>query len=303
MAKRVVKFEALALLALLAVFLGYRWLIMAENGPSARLHQIAWEDPSEEFGGISGLDVIENGLGLWVVSDRGRLFRASLTRDDMDQVSGIQITERYHLLDDFGREVSGFSSDSEAVRVLDDGRVVISFEGLTRVAYFSPPSMVEHLLNDWMRFETLWGNKGMEALAISSTGQITTLLEKPAANKGYVSFVYHGDDKWEEGPYLATDGRFMATDADFGPDGRLYVLERRFSYVWGYSTRISVYSPLDEGYSMPEVVLETAPGSYSDFEGLSLWTDAKGRLIATLVSDNNFLPFSSTMLAEFALDP
>jgi hypothetical protein len=54
---------------------------------------------------------------------------------------------------------------------------------------------------------------------------------------------------------------------------------------------------------MPEVVFETTPGIYSDFEGLSLWTDAKGRLIATLVSDNNFLPFSSTMLAEFALDP
>lgn len=302
MAKRVVKFEAVALLVLLAVFLGYRWLMVAENAPSARLHQIAWEDPSEEFGGISGLDVIENGLGLWVVSDRGRLFRASLTRDDMGHVADIQITERYHLLDDFGREVSGFSSDSEALRALDDGRVVISFEGLTRIAYFSPPSMVEHLLNDWMRFEPLWGNKGMEALAISSTGQIITLLEEPAADKGYVSFVYHGDDKWAEGLYLATDGRFMATDADFGPDGRLYVLERQFSYIWGYATRISVYTPLEVGYSMPEVVLETSPGSYSGFEGLSLWTDAKGRLIATLVSDNNFLPFSSTMLAEFALD-
>ena len=36
-------------------------------------------------------------------------------------------------------------------------------------------------------------------------------------------------------------------------------------------------------------------------EGISLWTDAGGRVIVSLISDDNFLIFQNTLIVEYNL--
>ena len=142
----------------------------------------------------------------------------------------------------------------------------------------------------------------MEAIGFSPSGQIMTILERPSQDNGnYRTLVHSGDKTWSDGPDLTSDGAFHATDADYGPDGRLYVLERNFSLIWGYATRLSAYRVTSNGFSDPEVLMQTSPGDFGNFEGLDVWTDAAGWTRATLITDNNFMPFSSTTIAEIVL--
>jgi hypothetical protein len=290
---------AVALVALVALVTYGRQTPL--NGPLAPLWLTEWTDVGMGFGGMSGLDMIDQGKDFWAISDRGYLFRADLARDAAGHIKSVSLAGKYQFHDSFGRPVTGFQSDTEAVRQDADGSILVAFEGLARVARFHPPDMTPKMLHIWDRFRSIWGNQGLESLAIDSSGQILAILERPVVGKVYRTLVYQGGDDWQDGPQLPSDGRFMATDADYGPDGRLYVLERRFSILWGYTTRISAYRPIAGGYSRPERILQTNAGEYADFEGLSLWKDTQGRTIATLISDNNFLPFTPTTIAEFVV--
>ena len=57
-----------------------------------------------------------------------------------------------------------------------------------------------------------------------------------------------------------------------------------------------------EQNSLPGVVLlETRAGRYANLEGLSLWRNAEGQLVASMISDDNFSPWLTTQLVEFIL--
>lgn len=265
------------------------------------LSSVTWAEDAYDFGGLSGLALTEGGQGFVAVSDAGLLLQGKLTRDGTGALAGAELLAASRFLDNFGRPATGFQSDAEAVRIDRDGSILVSFEGYARVARFRPPDMMPEPLHEWDRFRTLWGNEGMEALAIDAEGRILTVLEAPLTGGAYSSLEYRGGKTWADGPRLATDGQFSATDADFGPDGRLYLLERKFSVLWGYQTRISAYDATGEGFGPPRILLLTETGTWGDFEGVDVWTDPEGRTIATLIADNNFLPLSPTTIAEFDL--
>lgn len=265
------------------------------------LGSVTWVAAAPDFGGLSGLALQDAGRGLVAVSDAGLLLEAKLTRDAAGALAKVELLAADRFLDNFGRPAVGFQSDAEAIRIDADGSILVSFEGYARVARFHPPDMMPAPLNEWDRFQTLWGNEGMEALAIDTEGRILTVLEAPLADGAYSTLAYRGGKTWTDGPRLASDGQFSATDADFGPDGRLYLLERKFSVLWGYQTRISAYAVNGEGFAPPRILLLTDMGTWGDFEGMDVWTDPQGRTISTLIADNNFLPLSPTTIAEFDL--
>ncbi len=265
------------------------------------LGSVTWVERASDFGGLSGLALQDAGNAFFAVSDAGLLMQARLTRDKTGALAKVDLLAASRIRDNFGRPAEGFQSDAEAIRIDADGSLLVSFEGYARVARFRPPDMMPTPLNEWDRFRTLWGNEGMEALALGAGGRILTVLETPLADGDYRTLEYRGGKTWTDGPQLRSDGLFSATDADFGPDGRLYVLERNFSIVWGYQARISVYAPTDEGFAAPGILLLTNAGAWGDFEGMDVWTDAQGRTVATLIADNNFLPLSPTTIAEFDL--
>lgn len=268
---------------------------------SQLLSSIDWQEDAVDFGGLSGLALYDQGTRLVAVGDGGFLYQGRLMRDANGRLTGAKLEGTARFLDNFGKPADSFSSDAEAIRLDRDGSILVAFESYARVARFRLPDMMPQPLQHWDRFRSLWGNSGMESLALSSSGRILTIVESPSDDGSYRTLDHLGGEKWGDGPSLASDGMFSATDADYGPDGRLYVLERDFSALWGYRTRISAYAPEGSGFGPPDVVLLTEPGTWGDFEGMDVWADPKGRLIATLIADDNFLPLSPTTIAEFDL--
>ena len=133
-----------------------------------------------------------------------------------------------------------------------------------------------------------------EGLAVAPDGRL------------YVSFEGHGGGRvwsWADvtapAEPLPRHDDFRAVAADFGPDGRFYLLERRFRLPLRFATRLRRFRPGDWGAG--EVLLQTPLGQHDNLEALSVRRDARGRLRATMVSDDNFLPFQRTEIVEYLL--
>jgi len=257
-----------------------------------------WSDTHDGFGGFSGLAMLPGGAGFLTVSDQGLLVRATVTRNDAGWIAGVHWANAARFLDGFGKPVEGFTSDAEAIRLMKDGRIMVSFEGYARVSIFQPPDMMPIPLHKWDRFKSIWGNSGMESLAIGPDGQVMTILEVPGKDGAYQTLIHQGGDNWQPGPTLAGGGTFSATDAAWGPDGQLYVLERQYSVVFGYKSRISSYATTASGFGNPKVEWQSQAGEFGDFEGMDITLNAAGAMIFTLISDNNFLPTEATTIAE-----
>ncbi len=273
------------------------------SGPLHLVSLTEWREPHKGFGGFSGLALDPDGKGFLTVSDRGLLVHAHLDRDGAGRLTGATWTDAKQFLDSKGNEVAGFTSDSEALRRLPDGRIAVAFEGLARVAAFAPPDMRPMLLSRWDRFKAFWGNTGMESLAVRPDGSLMTVLELPTADGSYQSFTSKTAPVWTAGPPLPSDGRFEATDAVWAPDGRLFLLERNFAVWRGYTTRITAYRMTDQGFGAPTLLWQSPRGAYGDFEGMDVTTLPSGGLRVTLITDNNFLPMAATMIAELDMAP
>lgn len=265
-----------------------------------------WTADIPDFGGFSGLALADGGTRLFAVSDAGYLVEAQITRDGHGRIADVTDVVARRFLQNHGQEVNAFQGDAEAIRIDLQGRLVVAFESYTRFARFTPPDMRPQPLNDWDRFADLWSNEAAEGLAVDADGGLIAVLEVPGGQEGaaaYRTLVYQGGRQWADGPGLPTDGAFQATDADFGPDGRLYVLERNLSLATGYKTRISAYAQTATGFGPPVAMLQTDRGQYGNFEGMDIWQPAGGDLTATLLSDNNFLPDAATTILEVRLAP
>jgi hypothetical protein len=100
---------------------------------------------------------------------------------------------------------------------------------------------------------------------------------------------------------LPRDGDFLPTGADFGPYGKLYILEREFHGLMGFASRLRRYEVTNAGLGAAEVMFESPIGFHDNLESVAIWRDGAGHLRATLVADDNFLPFLSSGLVEYQL--
>jgi hypothetical protein len=152
----------------------------------------------------------------------------------------------------------------------------------------------------------LRSNSGLESVAYAPAtsplaGEIVAIAERPRrgetdltgwiAGKGSFTIVRHDD--------------FDVSSARFLPDGDLILLERRYAPAWGIAMRlrriagdtIKVGARLDG-----DVLLDAGMTSQIDnMEGLAVSQDASGRIILTLVSDDNFSILQRTLILQFAL--
>lgn len=89
---------------------------------------------------------------------------------------------------------------------------------------------------------------------------------------------------------------------DFGPDGRLYLLERALRGLF-FATRVRRFE-IAEGARVvsEETLLETAAGTHDNLEGISVWRDGAGDIRITMISDDNFRFLQRTEIVEYRLD-
>jgi hypothetical protein len=93
------------------------------------------------------------------------------------------------------------------------------------------------------------------------------------------------------------------TGADFGPDGRLYVLERAFAFPAGFRFRLRRFEVEGDRIGPGEVLLDLGEVSVSDNgEGVAVWRDENGAIRIDVISDDNFNLLQRTLILEFVLE-
>jgi len=258
------------------------------------------------LGGISGLVMDPDGRGFLALSDRVRLLSGQMHRaPETDALRAVTLTGQEALLNPKGAPLTPFNSDAEALARGADGMLFAGFEGLSRVlAYPAGDGTARRAtrLHAWDRFRDLWGNDGIEALAPlpEDTADTAGLVAITQAGQSYIW--RGGTGPWQAGFALPDMDSYEVSGADLGPDGALWVLERRRGWT-GFTTRIRRFSLEGSTLGTGRVLLEGHIGWRENFEAISLWCDPKGRTVVTLVSDDGFSHVQRTVLAEFTWQP
>ena len=266
---------------------------------ATHLDSFAWRHGASWFGGFSALHVSGQGRHMIAITDRTTLVTARIERDG-GAISGISILGQWPILSSKGRRMKGRAGDSEGLAVAPDGSLYISFEGVHRVAHYAAPGTKARVLPRPAGFNGLDRNGSFEGLAIDDQGRLYTVTETSRAANGDI-LVYRWDgNRWTTPFGLPPRGKFRPVAADFGPDGRFYVLERAVALI-GFRSRLRRWQIDGDVPSAEEILFETGTGAHDNLEGLSVWRDDQGQLRATMISDDNFLSLQRTELVEYAL--
>ncbi|AVO38946.1 esterase-like activity of phytase family protein [Pukyongiella litopenaei] len=269
----------------------------AEGPPAQFLGEYEWRMDARWFGGFSALALSPDGGAMLVMSDRGLVFHAAILRDG-DRIVGIRPAKPGRLRSSEGKRLQGRAGDSEGLAIMPDGTFCVSFEAVTRVSCFAYPGANAVPLRRLPAFRDMPRNGGFEALAVDRRGRLYTMPEDKLDADGNIPVYRWDNGTWSQPFALPSRGRFLPVGADFGPDGRLYLLERSVSPL-GFRSRLRRWDVDEDGPKGERVLLQT--GDHDNLEGLSVWRDGDGRLRATMISDDNFMLFQRTELVEYTL--
>jgi hypothetical protein len=274
---------------------------LATGGEAPRtqyLGSFPWSMDKPWFGGWSGIELSADGRQMTAITDRGRLVRAEIQRED-DQIAAVIPGRMWRLKASTGTYLTSKITDSEGLAIATDGTIHVSFEGVTRVSRYVRPSAAAQVLRHYKDFRGFAKNKSLEALAIDRKGRLFAIPERLEKDKSIKVYVLD-KDRWTT-PFSLTGGQgFLPVGADFGPDGRLYLLERAWS-VLGFRARVRRWD-LTQGKPENEtLLLQTSFGAHDNLEGLAVWRDEQGRTRLTMIADDNFKSFQRTEIVEYAI--
>lgn len=274
-------------------------IFLAAPAPADRLDLIGaidWEAPVAQ--GMSGLEVGADGTDFVAVSDKGWRVSGSFARED-GRIVGIEIDRYDPILDHKGLPAAarraGDWSDAEGLAVAPDGTEWISFERWAHVWRYDEPGGRARLIRDHPDFYGWRDNRQLEALAIAPDGTLWTFPENPEAGEFPAYRLERGE--WMRDGALPASDFFQLVGADFAPDGRLWILERKLSLGIWWQNRIR---RVDMETREAETMWTGRRGEFLNLEGIAVWEDAEGLRI-TVVSDNNTSPREVTQFVEFRL--
>ncbi|MDZ4309094.1 MAG: esterase-like activity of phytase family protein [Cypionkella sp.] len=270
--------------------------------PPGFLSAIRWTMDDPRFGGFSGIEVAGNGRDIIVLSDKGAYTTGKITRDaTTGRIKSIAANPISLLQGVDGKPLKPGSSDSEGIALAPDGSVYISFEGVARVQHYPKLNGPAQGLPVPRDFKAMQRNSALEALAIDAKGVLYTLPERSGAEQSPFPVYRFKAGKWDKRLQVPRKDGYLAVGADFGPDGKFYLLERDFRGLAGFSSRLRRFTLSAKGFDDGETLLQTPVGLYDNLEGVSIWRDAAGHLTATMVSDDNFQFFLRTEIVEYQL--
>lgn len=251
-----------------------------------------------DFGGLSGLAVQPDGQGFIALSDRGHLVTGVLSRTG-GTLSGATDLHLSALKNTENGPLRRLDSDAEGLAIRPDGRLYVSFEHHHRVWTYRDPGSEAAWLPRHVDFKRLQDNSSLEALAIGPDGALYTLPERSGRRDWPFPVYRYRNGQWSQPFTLPRRDRFLPVGADFGPDGKLYLLERDFRGLFGFRTRVRRFELTPQGVRGEETLLTTGAGKHDNLEGLSVWRDPQGTIRLTMVSDDNFNRLQRTEIVEY----
>jgi hypothetical protein len=262
---------------------------------------VTWREPDTGFGGFSGLAVLDGGRRFVAVSDRGQWATGSFERHG-GRLVGARLDGIGPLHEISGRPLSGEDdTNAEGLAIDSRGRAWVSFEAFHRIRRFDSIDGPAGNVRGHPDFPSLQKNSALEALAIGPDDTLYAIPERSGALDRPFPVYRLRDGHWDTRLRVRRDGPYLVVDADIGPDGRLYVLERDFGWVAGFATRVRRFDIGPDRLGGEVTLLETPFGALDNMEGISVWQDRDGRTRVTLISDDNFFPLQKTMFAEYVL--
>jgi hypothetical protein len=256
------------------------------------------------FGAISGLNV--DGRLVTALSDNG-----TITQFRFGRFGNVSEAENFPVPKGCGTLVHKFDNDTEGLtRDPETGRWWISYEWHNRICRLnetltSGEAVAQpRAIADWPK------KKGPETLLRLVDGRFLLLAEDDKDGTDPVRAVLFDRDPTDPAAvatpfsYRPPDG-YKPVDAAQLPDGRILVLNRRFSFPELFTNKIAIVPAIDA--TPPEilegrVIATLAPPLVADnFEGMSI-TEEGGRPIIWIASDDNFMRWQRTLLLKFAVN-
>lgn len=263
---------------------------------------------AESGGGIGGYSAIAvDGDRFTLVSDGGTV----LTFRWSGPGSAIRDARWRPLPAGPGRGWSKIDRDSESLAIDRAGDSAwIGFEGANQIWRYdagltrATGRVAPVAMSDWP------DNGGPETLAQMPDRDFIVISERRRGKgaRGRSAILFPGDPvgqavAGQRFTYMPPDG-MDPVDAAALPDGRLLVLNRRFSLPYRFSVTLTL---IDAGAIRSDAVVRgrtvatlDRPTIHDNFEGVAV-TREHGRTIVWLVSDNNQSSLQRTLLLKFAL--
>lgn len=157
----------------------------------------------------------------------------------------------------------------------------------------------------------LWPKKsGTESMTILNDGRFLLIAEDAGDGGDVRPLVLFDRDPTDPAAVAAVLGYrpptgYKPTDVAQLPDGRILVLNRRFSLWTLFTSKLVLLDPISaqpNGIFQGRVIATLeSPTITENFEGLSI-TQENGRSIIWIISDDNFMRWQRTLLLKFALN-
>lgn len=259
-----------------------------------------------EFGGLSALEVLEDGRVV-AVSDDGQWVQFQLVLDPEGALVGAADFRSAPLRDENGAQFPNKeAADAEGLAQLLDGRFAVSFEqtqsiriyDLNRDGPFGPARAGPSLLG----VSALPLNGGLEAISAAADGSLLIGAEggAGASTPLWVAPV-SGRDVPEAGAYPLQRG-YALTGLDRLPNGAFVALERFFAPVIGARARLTRFElGVDREVAPEELALLAPPLPVDNFEGVAAARAPDGGVRLHIISDDNFSARQRTLLFAFDL--
>lgn len=285
------------------------------NSAPGFLGAFRWSMADARFGGFSAIDLSADGATFTALTDRGTFVQGRLRRAANGTIAAVEAGPLKRLKSNNNKPLATGRNDSEGMAVAADGTTYVSFEGVARVLRYRDIDGVAENLPTPREFATYPRNASLESLAIDAKGVLYTFPEELSESKRIRLLTGQpgnpdGPDfpvwrfangKWTQPFDLPREGIFLPVSADFGPDGRLYVLERSFRGIAGFASRVRSFRVGARGLTDRRMELQSATGQHGNLEGLSVWRDSSGAIRLTMISDDNFLSLLRTEIVEYRL--